>query len=78
MTRIFTGPVELSEISTPSHDPLFVGTTIRFDFQVTDITADPSSGTFPTIKIGTLRVQTLQEWQQHEVRLNNYLIGTIT
>lgn len=77
MKRIFTGPVELSEIPTPNHDPLFVGTTLRFDFQVTDITADPNSGTFPTIKIRTLRVQTFQEWQQHEVHLNKYLIGTI-
>lgn len=77
MARIFSGPVEISEIPTPSHQPLFIGTTLCFEFQVTEVTADPNAGDFPTIKIGTLRVQTFQEWQQHEVRMNNYLIGTI-
>ncbi|MGH9906011.1 MAG: hypothetical protein ACRD8U_10585 [Pyrinomonadaceae bacterium] len=77
MTRIFRGPVELSETPTPNHEPLFIGATLRFEFQVTEVTADPNQGNFPTVKIGTLRVQTFQEWQQHEVRMNGYLIGTI-
>lgn len=77
MARIFTGPVEISEIPTPNHDPLFVGNMLRFDFQCTKITADPNSGNFPIVKIGTGRVQTFQEWQQHEVQLNSFLIGTI-
>jgi hypothetical protein len=77
MARIFTGPVEISEIPTSGHKPLFVGTTLRFEFQVTKVTADPNAGKFPTVKIGTLRVQTFQEWQQHEVRINGYLVGTI-
>ncbi|PQO40750.1 hypothetical protein C5Y96_01235 [Blastopirellula marina] len=77
MARVFTGPVELSEIPTPSHTPLFIGTQIRLTFQCREITADVNSGSFPAIKIGTQRVQTFQEWQQHEVLLNGFLVGTI-
>ena len=77
MPRIFTGPVELSEVPTASHKPQFIGTTLRLEFQVTKIAADPNQGTFPKFIVGTKRVQTYQEWQQHAVWLNGHLIGTI-
>ena len=76
-TRIFAGPVELSEFPTSGHAPVFIGTTLRIVFQVTKDESDIPNGVFPQIRILTERVDTHQEWQQHPVRLNGYLIATI-
>ena len=78
MPRIFNGPVELSEIAaTPKHTSLYVGTMLRFVFRVSKIDADPMNNSFPTIRIEAARIGTWHEWQQHEVWLNNYLVGTL-
>ena len=82
MTIIFQGSVELSE--NPSHsEATWIGTILKFPFQVKKmpkIIENPNApGTyiFPTIQIDTKEVETWLEWQQHEVRINDYLIGTI-
>ncbi len=60
------------------HKPgAFVGTTLQFRFQCVKCTAKPDKNLFPAVRIVTRRVQTLAEWQQHEVRLNGVLVGTI-
>ena len=82
MARIFTGPVELSEYPT-NRGAIWVGSLLKFYFQVKktpEIIENPTTPVtyiFPTIRIGTKYVETWMEWQQHEVRINDYLVGTI-
>jgi len=77
MAKLFAGLVELSETPTPGSEALFVGTTLCFRFQARKCTADVSEGRFPAINVRASGVDTLQDWQQHEVRLNGVLVGTI-
>ena len=82
MTIIFTGCVELSEKPT-NKQATWIGTILKFPFQVKKMPKiienpqSPNSYIFPTIKIKTQQVETWLEWQQHEVRINDFLIGTI-
>jgi len=77
MPKLFTGPVELSEAATGEEDALFVGTTLRFIFRVSKDLSNPMENIFPEVKIEVARVGTWHQWQQHEVYLNSYLIGTV-
>ncbi len=92
MTKLFVGPVELSE--NPNHrkdtnenEIKWVGTTLRFLFQVKECHAvhqvykgNPCRDEYiyPQVIIKTRYVKTWEDWQQHEVRLNGCLIGTIS
>ena len=91
MSKLFVGPVELSE--NPNHrkdadgnEIKWVGTTLRFLFQVKEcheihqVHKGSTSGDeyiYPLVIIRTRYVKTWEDWQQHEVRLNDCLIGTI-
>ncbi len=92
MSRLFIGPVELSE--NPNHrkfpdregEVIWVGTTLRFLFQVKECheihkvyksTSNPDNYIYPSVVIGTRYVKTWNSWQQHEVKINGFLIGTI-
>lgn len=75
--RFFSGPVELSEFPTSGSKAPFIGTRLRLVFQVTKDLSAPDNGVFPEIRVTASRVTTYQEWQQHTVRLNGQLIGTI-
>ena len=77
MARLFTGPVELSEYTTPDHNIQFVGTTLRFNFRISEDQSNPNESIFPEVNIQVSRVGTWHLWQQHEVWLNDHLIGTI-
>ena len=77
MPRVFSGPVEISEKPTAGLGKTFIGTSLRLTFQCTAVTADVNKAEFPTLRFQTARVQTFQEWQQHEVRVNGVLVGTI-
>ncbi|MDJ0715337.1 MAG: hypothetical protein QNJ54_14110 [Prochloraceae cyanobacterium] len=82
MAIIFQGCVELSENST-NQQATWIGTLLKFPFQVKKMPKiienpqSPNTYIFPTIKIKTQQVETWLEWQQHEVRINDFLIGTI-
>ncbi|MDJ0775911.1 MAG: hypothetical protein QNJ49_21225 [Mastigocoleus sp. MO_167.B18] len=91
MGKLFVGPVELSE--NPNHrrdsngkEVLWVGTTLKFLFQVKEYheihkvnkgTNNSDDYIYPLVIIGTRYVKTWEDWQQHEVKINDFLIGTI-
>lgn len=91
MSRLFQGPVELSE--NPNHrkdsegnEVRWVGTTLRFLFQVKECheihkvhkgTSNGDEYIYPLVVIRTRYVKTWEDWQQHEVKINDFLIGTI-
>ena len=91
MSRVFIGPVELSENpnnrqGAHENDVRWVGTTLRFLFQVKECheihkvykgSKKPDDYTYPQVVIGTRYVKTWEDWQQHEVKINGLLIGTI-
>ena len=92
MSKLFVGPVELSE--NPNHrkdndgnEIRWVGSTLRFLFQVKECheihkvykgNKNPDNYTYPQVVIETRYVKTWEDWQQHEVKINGFLIGTIS
>ena len=92
MSKFFIGPVELSE--NPNHrkdcdgkEIKWVGTSLKFLFQVKEYheihklhkgTSNQDDYIYPLVIIRTKYVKTWEDWQQHEVRINGFLIGTIS
>jgi len=77
MPNLFTGPIELSEYATATHPAQFAGTQLRLVFRVSIDNSDPTQNLFPEIEVEVSRVGAWHPWQQHEVWLNGYLIGTV-